>query len=150
MELPSWTGALANVGILIKLAFQAQYLLGAQWSEPAPARVQTLLVMSFQNLGGLRLVGRTGAGLMPDYTLMTELQEFHAQPAGPEAEPLDVRVSAMMTLIREADRRIIATRRFAATARVQTDGTADAVQGFDSALRQVLGEAVVWTRAQAR
>lgn len=150
VELPSSAGALANDRILIKpVAFQAQYLPDAQWSEPAPALVQTLLVTSFQNLGGFRLVGRTGAGLMPDYTLMTELQEFHAQPAGPEAEPLDVRVSAMMTLIRESDRRIIATRRFAATARVQSDDTADLVRGFDSALRQVLGEAVMWTRAQA-
>ncbi len=151
VELPSSAGALANDRILIKpVAFQAQYLPDAQWSEPAPALVQTLLVTSFQNLGGFRLVGRTGAGLMPDYTLMTELQEFHAQPVGAEAEPLDVRVSAMMTLIRESDRRIIATRRFAATARVQSDETTDVVRGFDSALRQVLGEAVVWTRAQAR
>ncbi|MDP3340562.1 ABC-type transport auxiliary lipoprotein family protein [Frigidibacter sp.] len=151
VELPSSAGALANDRILIKpVAFQAQYLPDAQWSEPAPALVQTLLVTSFQNLGGFRLVGRTGAGLMPDYTLMTELQEFHAEPAGAEAEPLDIRVSAMMTLIRESDRRIIATRRFAATTRVQTDDTTDVVRGFDSALRQVLGEAVVWTRAQTR
>ncbi|GGH43417.1 ABC transporter [Frigidibacter albus] len=151
VELPSSAGALATDRILIKPeAFQAQYLPDAQWSEPAPALVQTLLVTSFQNLGGFRLVGRTGAGLMPDYTLMTELQEFQAQPAGPAAEPLDVRVSAMMTLIRESDRRIVATRRFAATARVQTDETTDVVRGFDSALREVLAEAVVWTQAQAR
>ncbi|AMY69527.1 ABC-type transport auxiliary lipoprotein family protein [Frigidibacter mobilis] len=151
VELPSSAGALANDRILIKpVAFQAQYLPDAQWSEPAPALVQTLLVTSFQNLGGFRLVGRTGAGLMPDYTLMTELQEFHAQPAGPDAKPLDIHVSAMMTLIRESDRRIIGSHRFATTALVQTDQSADIVQGFDSALQTLLREAVVWTGAQAR
>lgn len=151
VELPTSAGALANDRILIKpVAFQAQYLPDAQWSEPAPALVQTLLVTSFQNLGGFGLVERTGAGLMPDYTLMTELQEFHAEPAGPAAAPLNIHVSAMMTLIRESDRRIIGSRRFATTALVQTDQSADIVRGFDRALQTLLREAVVWTGAQAR
>lgn len=150
VELPSSAGALATDRILIKpIPFQAQYLPDGRWSEPAPALVQTLLVASFQNLGGFRLVGRTGAGLMPDYTLMTELQDFHAEPAGAARAPLTIRISAMMTLIRESDRRIVGTRRFAATATVLSDDTLSLVSGFDSALQTILRDAVAWTRAEA-
>lgn len=50
--------------------------------KPAPALVQPFLVASFRNLGGFRLVGRTSAGLMPGYTLMTELQALNADQVG--------------------------------------------------------------------
>ncbi len=151
IELPVSAGVLATDRILIKpLPFQAQYLSGARWSEPAPALVQSLLVASFQNLGGFGLVGRTGAGLMPDYTLMTDLQAFQAEPAGTEVGSFVVRISAMMTLVRESDRRIVASRRFTAMSQVQTDDTLALVRGFDSAVETVLQQVVPWTTAQAR
>jgi cholesterol transport system auxiliary component len=151
VELPTSAGAMATDRIQIKpVAYQAQYLPDGAWSEPAPTLVQTLLVASFQNIGGFRLVGRSGAGLMPDYTLMTELQEFHAEPAGATPAPLTIRISAMMTLIRESDRRIVATRRFTATDQVASDDTDSIVRGFDSALQPFLHDVVQWTATQAR
>lgn len=150
VELPTSAGALGTDRILIKpVPFQAQYLPDGRWSDPAPVLVQTLLVASFQNLGGFRLVGRTGAGLMPDYTLMTEVQEFQAEPAGPVTPEITVRVSLMLTLIRESDRRILATRRITATESAASDQTTLVVQAFDRALQTVLREAVLWTRTQA-
>ncbi len=149
VELPSAAGAVATDRILVKpLPYQAQYLPDGRWSEPAPALIQTLMVASFQNAGGFRLVGRTGAGLMPDYTLMTDVQALHAEPIG--AGGLVVQVAVTLTLIREADRRIVATRRLSATQVATSTRTGAVVDGFDRALRAVLAEAVVWTRAQAR
>ncbi len=151
VELPTSGGAVASDRILIKpLPFQAEYLPDGRWSEPAPALVQTLLVASLQNTGGFRLVGRTGAGLMPDYTLMNEVQEFHAEPQGTEPAPLTVRVSLMATLIRESDRSIVAARRFSANATAPANDTATLVRAFDAAMRPVLEGVVAWTRAQAR
>ncbi|MCC6000976.1 MAG: membrane integrity-associated transporter subunit PqiC [Pararhodobacter sp.] len=151
VELPTSAGALATDRILIRpVPVQAQYLPDGRWSEPTPALVQTLLVASFQNLGGFRLVGRAAAGLQPDYTLMTELQDFHAEPSGAGTTPLTVRVGAMATLIRESDRRIVATRRFAATAGVASDDTLAVVSGFETATQALLRDVVVWTRTQAR
>lgn len=151
VEAPSAPGALATDRILIKpVPYQAQYLEKGRWSEPAPAQVQTLLVTAFQNMGGFRLVGRTGAGLMPDYTLMTDLQSFQAEPSGNGAGPFTVKISAIMTLIRETDRRIVATRRFDATAAVASDDTRTVVAGFDAAMRGMLPEVVRWTAAQTR
>lgn len=150
VELPTSAGALSTDRILIKpIPYQAEYLPDGRWSEPAPALVQTLLVASFQNAGGFRLVGRDGAGLMPDYTLMTELQEFQAEPGGTVPGALNVKVGFMMTIIRESDRRIIASRRFASTAAVATDDSLTVVAGFDRALQTVLQDVVAWTRSQA-
>lgn len=146
VELPTTAGELLTDRILIRpIPYQAQYLPDARWSEPAPALLQTLLVASFQNLGGFRLVTRTGAGLMPDATLMTELQVFHAEPAAGVAGAMTVRVSMVMTLIRETDRRIIATRRFAAQTTVTSDDSRDIVSGFETALRSLLEDAAIWT-----
>ena len=149
VELPTSAGALSSDRILIKpIPYQAAYLPDGRWSEPAPALVQALLVASFQNAGGFRLVGRDGAGLMPDYTLMTEMQAFQAEPSGTAPGALTVKVGFMMTIIREEDRRIVASRQFSATADVATDDSLTVVAGFDRALQTVLQEAVAWTRAQ--
>lgn len=146
VELPSSAGALASDRILIKpLPYQAQYLPDGRWSEPAPALVQTLLVASFQNLGGFRLVGRTANGLNPDYTLMTELLDFQAEPDASAPSRFDVRVTMMMTLIREADRRIVASRRFSATQSVESDDTRTLVAAFNSTMQELLPQIVTWT-----
>ena len=143
VELPTTGGELATDRILIKpLPYQAQYLPDGRWTEPAPDLLQTLIVASFQNLGGFRLVGRTANGLTPDYTLMTEIQDFQAEPAGQDHL---VRINIMATLIRESDRSIVASRRFSATETVGSDETQTVVEGFDRALQKVLPDLVAWT-----
>ena len=146
VELPSSSGALATDRILVKpVPYQAQYLPDGRWTEPAPSLFQTLLVSSFQNLGGFRLVGRTANGLNTDYTLMTEIQAFQAEPLATEPPQYLIRISMMMTLIRESDRRIVASRRFSATETVDSDDTRTLVGGFDRALQNLLKEIVTWT-----
>jgi cholesterol transport system auxiliary component len=150
VELPTTSGALMSDRILIKpIPYQAQYLPDARWSEPTPALLQTLLVASFQNTGGFRLVGRTGAGLMPDVTLMSELLSFQAEPVSAPDAAMTLRVSVNMTLIGETDRRIIATRRFSVETTVASNDTPAIIAGFDSATRSLLQDAVKWTLANA-
>lgn len=147
VELPSSAGALATDRILIKpVPYQAQYLPDGRWSEPAPALVQTLLVASFQNLGGFALVGRTANGLNPDYTLMTDLMDFQVEPAGQDPERFVVRITMVMTVIRESDRRVVASKRFTAVETAASDDTEVLVGVFDRALQGVLRDIVGWTR----
>jgi len=147
VEMPTTAGELDTDRILIKVSpRQAEYLPDGRWSEPAPAMVQTLLVNSLLNRGGFRLVSRVGAGLMPDYTLMSEIQAFQAELAGPET-PAQVRLGFQMTLIRETDRSIAGTRRFDSTASVASDSTVALVAAIDRAMQSVLREAVDWVRA---
>ena len=144
VELPTSAGALATDRILIKpVPYQAQYLPEGRWIEPAPALLQTLLVTSFQNMGGFELVGRTANGLNPDYTLMTELMDFQVEPSGPDQ--VVVRITMMMTLIRESDRRIVAAKRFSTSETAASDDTQVVVGAFDRALLRLLQEIVGWT-----
>lgn len=146
VELPTSGGELATDRILIKVSpLQAEYLPDARWSEPAPAMIQTLLVNTLVNRGGFGLVSRVGAGLMPDFTLMTEIQAFQAEVTGPNQA--QVRIVMQMTLIRETDRRIAGTRRFATTAAAGSDDTPEVLAALDAAMQRLLGEVVGWVRA---
>lgn len=150
VALPTSAGALATDRILVKpTTLQAQYLPDGRWTDPTPVLMQTLLLASIQNSDGFLLVDRTGAGLMPDYTLMTELKDFQAEPAGSKNAPVLVRVGATMTLIRESDRSVLASRQFNATVTAASDNTLLLVKAFDAALKIVLTEAVEWTNARA-
>ncbi len=150
VEVATASGAIATDRILIKPnTLQAQYLPGGRWVDPAPVLIQSLLVASLQNQGGFRRVGRDGAGLLPDFTLLTDLREFQVEPAR-GAVPQQVRVAAVLTLVRESDRSLAASRRVEATAPVSADTTLAQVAAFDAAMRQVLGDAVAWTLRTAR
>lgn len=147
VELPTSGGELATDRILIKVSSrQAEYLPEARWSEPAPALLQTLLVNSFLNRGGFGLVSRVGAGLSPDYTLMTEVQALQAELTGPNLS--QVRIGLQLTLIAEADRTIAGTRRFTAAPAVASDSTAALVAALDAAMLTLLAEAVGWVQGQ--
>lgn len=147
VQLPTSAGALATDRILIKPSvLQAQYLPDGRWTDPAPVLLQTLLLASLQNAGGFQLVDRDGGGLMPDFTLMTELQDFQAEPNTTDTS-VTVRVRVAMTLIRESDVSIAASRQFNATAVAANNSTPALIMAFHEALRTVLIDAVNWTRA---
>ncbi|MEB3418717.1 ABC-type transport auxiliary lipoprotein family protein [Salipiger marinus] len=147
VELPTSGGELATDRILMKVsARQAEYLPEARWSEPAPAMMQTLLLTGLLYRGGLRLVSRAGAGLMPDFTLMTELLALQAELPGPVPGSARIHVAVQLTLIRESDRAIAGTRRIDSMRTAPSDSTAALIAGLDEAMQMVLAEAVDWVR----
>jgi len=144
VEVPTASGAIGTDRILFKPGpLQAQYLPDGQWVEPAPVLMQTLMVDSLQNTGPFLRVGRDGAGLLPDYTLITELTDFQAE----EGTPQIARVGMSVTLIRESDRGIVMTRRFETTAPASAPSTAGLIAAFASAASEMLQEVVAWTSA---
>lgn len=152
VEEPTASGALATDRILVKPnRLQAQYLPGARWVDPAPALIQTLLLQSLENAGGFRLVGRQAMGLTPDYTLMTEVRDFQAEGAPSGGGPdLNVRVGLIMTLIRESDRSIVATRRIESVVATPSSAPLSLVSAFDAALSSALLDVITWTAASVR
>ncbi|MCW3784646.1 ABC-type transport auxiliary lipoprotein family protein [Defluviimonas salinarum] len=150
VEMPTSGGELSTDRVLIKISpLQAEYLPDARWSEPTPAMVQTLLVNSLLNRGGFRLVSRVGAGLMPDYTLMCEIQAFQAELTGPDLASAQIHVALQMTVIREAGREIAGTRRFESTTSVISDSTVALIAGIDAAMQSVMADAVGWVQTLA-
>lgn len=151
IELPTASGAIATNRILVKPSrLQAAYLPGAAWADPAPEMIQTLLVQSLQASGAFRLVGRSTLGLFPDNTVLTEIRAFQGEP-GPEGGPAFVaRVALTMTVVREADRAIVASRSFEAKAGAADGAAPRIVAALDAAMGAILREAAPWIAAAAR
>jgi cholesterol transport system auxiliary component len=145
IEVPTTSGAIATNRILIKPnPLQAAYLPGAAWTTATPEMVQTLLVQSMQASGAFRLVGRTSLGLFPDYTVLTEIRAFQAEP-GPLVGPAYVvRIALTMTMLREADGALVASRSFEASAGAESASPLVLASAFDAAMGVVLRDAVPW------
>lgn len=151
VPVASATGAVGTDRILVKPnRLQAAYLPAGRWVDPAPVLIQSLLVASLQSGGGFRLVSRDDAGLTPDFTLLIDLTDFQAEAPAPAAGPWTVRVALTATVISEADRSIVASRRFEAVASSPTDETVAVVQGFDAAVAELLSALSAWTVRQTR
>ena len=151
VALPTASGAVTTDRILIKPnALQAEYLPKGRWVDPAPQLLQTLLVASLQNSGAYRLVGRDGAGLTPDYVLLVEVNAFQAEELADHAAGTLVRVGLTVSLVREQDQSLIATRRFDRTAVASSSGTLNVVAAFDAATKQVLADTVGWVTKTTR
>lgn len=149
VEVATSSGEIATDRILVKPnRLQAAYLPGARWVEPAPVLVQTLLVQSMQASGAFRLVGRQPAGLFPDNTILTEIRAFQVEP-GPAEGPYRVRVALTLTIVREADGALIATRSFEGGASAPSGAPLDIVAAFDAAMGAALREAVGWIAGAA-
>ncbi|MDT8855434.1 ABC-type transport auxiliary lipoprotein family protein [Paracoccaceae bacterium Fryx2] len=151
IDVPEAGGALATDRILVKPnRLQAQYLPKGRWVDPAPVLLQSLLVASLQSAGGFRLVGRDTAGLVPDYLLLSDLHDFQAEATVPGGPPAMVRIGVTLTMVRDADRSVIATRRFEQTAQAADDESMALVQAFDAAMVRLLSVAVPWVQGAAR
>jgi cholesterol transport system auxiliary component len=146
VELPTASGALATDRILIKPnPLQAQYQPGARWVDPLPDMVQGLLVASLQNSGRYRLVGRDGAGMTPDFVALVEVNSFEA-----DAPAMTTHVALTVSLLSVQDRRLLATRRFTASAQPAATDTLTLITAFDAATGRVLADAVAWIDQTAR
>jgi cholesterol transport system auxiliary component len=147
VESSTASGALDTDRILIKPnALQAEYLAGARWIDPAPRLVQELLVGSLRSTGAFAYVGTNPAGSFPDYTVLTDLRAFQAEVDPESATPTVVRTGFDLTVIREIDGNIAASRRFTASAGIAPPGTdpLQVVAAFNAATDAALREAVGW------
>ncbi len=142
VETPTAPASLATDRLVIRPGGNAVALLpGARWTDSAPAQLQALLTRTLAATGRFTLVTAGGAPVRPDTLLLTDLTAFDiaVTDAGPVA-----RVAATLTLVREADRRILATRRIATSAPAASTGGADAVAAFDAATAQFLSQAAAF------
>lgn len=132
-----------------RIAFQRSavtldYFARANWTDLAPALVQTLLIESFENTGKIRAVSRESTQLRPDYILQTELREFQAENELTGKMPL-ARVRLNGKLIRMPDRTIIGNRTVTRTATASRADIEGIILAFDEALGSVMKELVEWT-----
>lgn len=150
VEVPTASGAINSDRILAQPSpLQVQYLPEARWVDAAPVLMQTLIVMTLQNSGYFRLVGRDDAGLAPDYALVSDLFAFQVE-GGPAGTPMQVHVGVNATLIRVEDGSILSTHQFDQTVPLAADDTASIITAFNAATSQVLADVAVWAGSRGR
>ncbi|MBU2959390.1 membrane integrity-associated transporter subunit PqiC [Citreicella sp. C3M06] len=142
VAMPTTTGALSSDRIVIKpTPREIQTLPDARWVDDAAAHVQLLLVRSLANSGRFSLVTSAGVGPTPDYVLMSDLQAFQAEVSGDEVK---VVIQSTLTLLRDSDGAILASRSFSSAVPVADTSAARIVEAFDMAMTAQLTEMVDW------
>lgn len=148
VELPTASGALSTERILVKPnPLQVAYLPGARWVDAAPVHVQSLLIRSIANSGRTGFVGQPAGGPLPDYDLLTDLEALQAEVQRSGQPPYEVVVRMTLTLVRDLDGRVVATRRFERRVGAPSSDAPTLVSAFNVAMSGLLGEATSWTVA---
>jgi cholesterol transport system auxiliary component len=146
VEGPTASGALATERILVKPnPLQIAYLPGARWVDAAPVHVQSLLIRSIANSGRTGFVGQPASGPLPDYDLLTDLEAFQAEVQRGGEPPYQVVVRMTLTLVRDLDGRVVATRRFERSVGAPSSDDATIVSAFNVAMSGLLAEVTAWT-----
>ncbi|NKB49333.1 MAG: hypothetical protein GKS02_08200 [Alphaproteobacteria bacterium] len=128
---------------LHRAAVELEYYARANWTDLAPAMIQTLVVESFENSGKIVAVGRESLGLRADFVLKLELREFQSEYANNGIPDANVRLNAK--LVKMPQRTIIGSESFEARVGASADRIEDIVAAFDEALGKALKDLVVWT-----
>lgn len=144
IEAPSAPGGLDTERIaLMKTATSLDYFAGTAWTDRAPLMVQSLLIESFENTGKIAAIDRESLALRADYVLESDLRDFTANYAGSEAPTVRVRMG--LKLVRLPEKQIVGLHTASADKLAQQNSVPAVVDAFDTALHQVIVDAVAWT-----
>ncbi len=113
----------------------------ARWSDSAPAQMRALLVRSIAATDAFVLVSDGSAPVPPDRLLLTDLTAFEIVIR--DGRPV-ARAAATFTLVREADRRVLARRGASAEHPATSTDPADAIAALDVVTQSLLGDAMTF------
>lgn len=144
---PQATAALSSDRILVKPdPVSITYLSDARWSDEVPAVVQTLLIRSISGTGRIAYVGQSDAGPIPDKALLTRVDAFEVVTLA--GGTLEARIDLELTMINDADQRIVGSRRFTEAAPVANDEARVIVAAFQTLLNTLLPAITDWAVRQ--
>lgn len=145
---PTAPAAIATDRLLIKpQPLSVTYLPGARWADTVPQMMQSVLIRSLADSGGLGFVGVQGAGPVPDTVLLTRIDAFEVNVLANGT--YEVSVSLDLTVLRDRDQRVLGTRRVAQSRPIGSDRADIISQGFQHLLDDVLPQTVAWVVAVA-
>ncbi|TDL81265.1 hypothetical protein E2L08_06220 [Palleronia sediminis] len=117
------------------------YLPESRWPDELPAVMQSLLVRSIAGTGRVGYVGPGEGGPVPDIAVLTRIDAFQVETVG---QGFEVAVSVNVTLLRDRDQSVIASRAFDQRAAAADDVARAVVPAFQSALNVILPEIADW------
>lgn len=149
VDVPIAEASLNTARIALKRSpISLEYYERANWIDTAPIMVQTLLVESFENSKRIVGVGRQSIAIRSDFTLVTDLREFHAEYFRSGIPEARVRLNAK--LVRMPERVIvgvITVERLQAAAATDIDSV---IEAFDTALGKTMKRVVEWALKTGR
>jgi cholesterol transport system auxiliary component len=122
------------------------YFADVNWTDRAPALIQTLIVESLENTGRIVSVARDTVGLRADWLLKTELRDFQAEYAGqPGRSAPGIRMRLTAKLVRMPGRTIEDSRTFEAVVPAGGVSMQAVIDAFDTAAGMVMRDLAAWT-----
>ena len=145
---PTAPGAIGSDRIVLKPnALQVTLLGDGRWVEAAPTHIRNLIARSFANTGRFAFVTTATVGPLPDFTVLTDVASFEAELQPPGRAPVRVVVSLTLSVVRDADSRLLASRTFTRTAEALDTDALSIVSAFEAANGALLREAIPWATA---
>lgn len=142
---PDAAAAIETDRIMIKPSpLSIAYLPDSRWPDELPDMMQSLLIRSIAGTGRLGYVGPGEGGPVPDVALLTRLDAFQAEVTG---DVLNVTVDVTLTLLRDRDQRVIASRIWRQSAPAADDSAAAVVAAFQTVLNGLLPDMANWVAA---
>lgn len=120
---------------------QRAYYQFAAWTERPGRRLSELLARRLEARDGFRSVASSTAGIRGEIVLNMRLEEFY-HDAG--AKPPSARVEVTAELVEIAGHTVIARRRFAHSAPVESESAQAAVAALNRATTALLDELTAW------
>lgn len=143
IEVPSAEAGLDTTRIaLSRSATTLDYFADAAWTDQLPLVLQAQLLASFQNAHRLVALAGSGSAARGDVILAIDLRHFEAQYDG--SGPPQWRIELNADLVSALDRKVIATRLFAASTAVPQNNMTAIVDSADQAWRGVATQIVDW------
>ena len=140
---PDAPAGIATNRILVKPGPRSiAYLPGVQWSDEVPLLLQSLLIRSISGTGRIGYVGNSENGPVPDLALLVRIDAFEA--VADADRNLTVTVNIRLTLMRDAEQRVIASRSFAQSAPAAGDSAPEVVAAFQAVMDALLPEMADW------
>lgn len=142
---PSGSAAFQSDRIVVKPSpMQVTFLPDARWVETTPLLFQRLLRQSLVNSGRFGFVSSDPAGPVSDYSVVSDILAFEVNVGSTDTGAYSVSVQVGVSLVRDSDQRVLASRRFDSATPIADVEALTVVSGFEAANQAALREIADW------
>lgn len=131
---------------LAKSDTEFDYYANAVWPDRLASLIQTALLAGFEASGRIEAVAREEDTLHADYELFTDIRDFEARYASPDAAP-SVVVTLIARMAEAHSRKIVATTTASFTQSTSANNVDAVVEALDAALGKAIARIVAWALA---
>lgn len=151
IALPETSSSFATHRIAIVRGDVLDYYADAQWTDPAPQLLQSLLVEAFEKIGGMVGVAKESEGLKSDYIIQSVIRDFDARydNTNPAAIPI-ITVDVLVRVASTKHGTILGAHSFRQEVSASANSIPAAVNAFDGALSNLLPQIVAWAMETAK